>query len=151
VSQEQNWLRLRKRLYEYPSSSPFSSSWHTAPPPSTRLTPSHLLISLVSICPLPSSPSLFTLETLSTELPLGRLCLLLSIHHNGRLFGTKKMAAAKRLCIGVACANPISTLQCPTCLKLGKESFFCSQDCFKTSWVTFSYCPFTSYLMGCAG
>lgn len=44
------------------------------------------------------------------------------------------MATAKRLCIGVACANPISTLQCPTCLKLGKESFFCSQDCFKTSW-----------------
>ncbi|KAG0644653.1 hypothetical protein HOY80DRAFT_858801, partial [Tuber brumale] len=44
------------------------------------------------------------------------------------------MATTKRLCIGVACANPISTLQCPTCLKLGKESFFCSQDCFKSSW-----------------
>jgi len=52
------------------------------------------------------------------------------------------MAAAKRLCIGVACANPISTLQCPTCLKLGRESFFCSQDCFKTSWVTFSLLSF---------
>lgn len=39
------------------------------------------------------------------------------------------------MCIGVACSNPAGTLQCPTCLKLGKESFFCSQDCFKRSWV----------------
>lgn len=46
-----------------------------------------------------------------------------------------KMSAAKRMCIGVSCINPSGTLQCPTCLKLGKESFFCSQDCFKNSWV----------------
>ncbi|KAL7270415.1 Methionine aminopeptidase 1 [Rhizina undulata] len=41
---------------------------------------------------------------------------------------------AKRLCIGVSCSNATGTLQCPTCLKLGKESFFCSQTCFKNSW-----------------
>jgi methionyl aminopeptidase len=42
---------------------------------------------------------------------------------------------AKRKCIGVNCENDAGTLQCPTCLKLGlKESFFCSQDCFKRSW-----------------
>ncbi|KAH0610238.1 uncharacterized protein H6S33_011765 [Morchella sextelata] len=41
-----------------------------------------------------------------------------------------------RMCIGVSCANAAGTLQCPNCLKLGKESFFCSQDCFKTSWPT---------------
>ena len=38
-------------------------------------------------------------------------------------------------CIGVDCPNDASSLQCPTCLKLGKESSFCSQDCFKRSWV----------------
>lgn len=28
-----------------------------------------------------------------------------------------------------------STLQCPTCLKLGIQgSYFCSQDCFKGNW-----------------
>ncbi|KAK6527081.1 Methionine aminopeptidase 1 [Arthrobotrys megalospora] len=38
-------------------------------------------------------------------------------------------------CKGVECTNPAGTLQCPTCLKLGiKNSFFCSQDCFKRSW-----------------
>lgn len=42
---------------------------------------------------------------------------------------------AKRQCIGVDCANEAGSLQCPTCLKTGKESFFCSQDCFKRSWV----------------
>ncbi|XP_067928256.1 methionine aminopeptidase 1-like [Watersipora subatra] len=26
-------------------------------------------------------------------------------------------------------------LQCPTCLKLGLDNFFCNQDCFKGSWV----------------
>jgi len=42
----------------------------------------------------------------------------------------------KRMCIGVDCPNEAGTLQCPTCLKLGlKESYFCSQDCFKRSWV----------------
>ncbi|KAI9816044.1 MAG: Methionine aminopeptidase 1 [Pycnora praestabilis] len=43
-------------------------------------------------------------------------------------------APTKRQCIGVDCENDAGTLQCPTCLKLGKESFFCSQDCFKRSW-----------------
>lgn len=41
----------------------------------------------------------------------------------------------KRKCTGTACDNEASSLQCPTCLKLGKESYFCSQDCFKRSWV----------------
>jgi hypothetical protein len=46
-------------------------------------------------------------------------------------------SAAKRKCLGVDCENDAGTLQCPTCLKLGmKESFFCSQDCFKRSWVS---------------
>ncbi|OWO99981.1 hypothetical protein B2J93_1466 [Marssonina coronariae] len=46
------------------------------------------------------------------------------------------MTAEKaRICIGVDCGNDAGTLQCPTCLKLGiKDSFFCSQDCFKRSW-----------------
>lgn len=49
--------------------------------------------------------------------------------------------AAKRKCIGVDCPNDAGSLQCPTCLKLGlKESFFCSQDCFKRSWVSFLFC-----------
>ncbi|KAM3069144.1 Methionine aminopeptidase 1 [Clarireedia jacksonii] len=43
--------------------------------------------------------------------------------------------ATKRKCMGVDCDNDAGTLQCPTCLKLGmKDSFFCSQDCFKRSW-----------------
>ncbi|KAI0403333.1 methionine aminopeptidase 1 [Xylaria palmicola] len=37
-------------------------------------------------------------------------------------------------CLGANCANMAGTLQCPTCRKLGKESFFCSQDCFKKNW-----------------
>ncbi|KAI7773034.1 methionine aminopeptidase 1 [Diaporthe eres] len=46
--------------------------------------------------------------------------------------------ASKPKCLGVECANDAGALQCPTCLKLGKEnSYFCSQDCFKRSWV----CP----------
>lgn len=58
------------------------------------------------------------------------------------------MTAAIRMCIGVSCSNPSGTLQCPTCLKLGKTSFFCSQDCFKNSWVrrtrSTSHSPFRS-------
>ncbi|KAH8146167.1 uncharacterized protein LAJ45_09857 [Morchella importuna] len=46
------------------------------------------------------------------------------------------MATTAQMCIGVSCANVAGTLQCPNCLKLGKESFFCSQNCFKTSWPT---------------
>ena len=43
---------------------------------------------------------------------------------------------AKRKCIGVDCSEDAGTLQCPTCLKLEiKDSYFCSQDCFKRSWV----------------
>lgn len=37
-------------------------------------------------------------------------------------------------CAGVNCANEAGTLKCPTCLKIGKEISFCSQDCFKKSW-----------------
>ncbi|KKA26786.1 hypothetical protein TD95_003159 [Thielaviopsis punctulata] len=45
------------------------------------------------------------------------------------------MAEAKRKCMGTDCSNDAGTLQCPTCIKLGiKDSFFCSQDCFKKSW-----------------
>ena len=41
-----------------------------------------------------------------------------------------------RQCMGLECPNEAGTLQCPTCLKLSlKDSFFCSQDCFKRSWV----------------
>ncbi|KAK9476983.1 peptidase M24, structural domain-containing protein [Lipomyces japonicus] len=29
-----------------------------------------------------------------------------------------------------------SSLQCPTCLKLGQDSFFCGQECFKLAWPT---------------
>ena len=41
----------------------------------------------------------------------------------------------KRKCIGVDCSNEAEALQCPNCQKLGKESYFCSQECFKRSWV----------------
>lgn len=34
----------------------------------------------------------------------------------------------------MSCENQAGTLQCPNCLKRGKESYFCSQDCFKRSW-----------------
>ncbi|KAH9897502.1 methionine aminopeptidase 1 [Xylariomycetidae sp. FL2044] len=39
-------------------------------------------------------------------------------------------------CSGKDCANEATSLQCPTCLKLGKNSYFCSQDCFKKNWNT---------------
>ncbi|EQK98592.1 methionine aminopeptidase 1 [Ophiocordyceps sinensis CO18] len=42
---------------------------------------------------------------------------------------------AKKKCLGVDCDNKAGSLQCPTCLKLGiKDSYFCSQDCFKRNW-----------------
>ncbi|KAE8403247.1 peptidase M24, structural domain-containing protein [Aspergillus pseudonomiae] len=42
---------------------------------------------------------------------------------------------SKRKCLGVDCENEAPALQCPTCLKLGmKDSYFCSQDCFKKNW-----------------
>ncbi|KAK3326648.1 peptidase M24, structural domain-containing protein [Apodospora peruviana] len=43
-------------------------------------------------------------------------------------------APAKRKCSGGDCDNDAGSLQCPTCLKLGKDNFFCSQDCFKRNW-----------------
>ena len=45
--------------------------------------------------------------------------------------------STKRKCLGADCENDASSLQCPSCLKLGvKDSFFCSQDCFKKNWVS---------------
>ncbi|KAH6665321.1 methionine aminopeptidase [Plectosphaerella plurivora] len=44
---------------------------------------------------------------------------------------------AKRKCLGADCPNDAGALQCPTCLKAGiKDSFFCSQDCFKKNWTS---------------
>lgn len=42
----------------------------------------------------------------------------------------------KPVCASIECKNE-AHLQCPTCVKLGKNenSFFCSQDCFKKTWV----------------
>jgi hypothetical protein len=48
---------------------------------------------------------------------------------------------ATRKCVGVDCQNDAGSLQCPTCLKSGIDSFFCSQDCFKRSWVGFLVLP----------
>lgn len=48
-------------------------------------------------------------------------------------------------CLGADCENDAGSLQCPTCLKIGiKDSFFCSQDCFKRNWVRLApiYLPF---------
>ncbi|KAK1830095.1 putative methionine aminopeptidase [Podospora conica] len=43
----------------------------------------------------------------------------------------------KRKCLGADCSNDAGSLQCPKCLTLGiKDSFFCSQDCFKKNWST---------------
>ncbi|XPS71306.1 Methionyl aminopeptidase [Ascochyta lentis] len=41
---------------------------------------------------------------------------------------------APRKCAGTDCENDAGSLQCPNCQKLGKESYFCSQDCFKRNW-----------------
>lgn len=46
-------------------------------------------------------------------------------------------ATPARKCAGGDCDNDAGSLQCPTCLKLGvKDSYFCSQDCFKRNWVS---------------
>ncbi|KAI5461943.1 methionine aminopeptidase 1 [Mariannaea sp. PMI_226] len=37
-------------------------------------------------------------------------------------------------CMGQSCENTAAALQCPTCLKMGIDSYFCSQDCFKKNW-----------------
>ncbi|KAF1990295.1 methionine aminopeptidase [Aulographum hederae CBS 113979] len=42
----------------------------------------------------------------------------------------------KPKCQGADCSNDAGQLQCPKCQKLGKDSFFCSQDCFKRNWGT---------------
>ncbi len=65
-------------------------------------------------------------------------------------------SVAKRKCMGADCKNDAGSLQCPTCLKLGiKDSFFCSQDCFKRNWVCFIsiLCPAESVgtFRRCAG
>lgn len=49
------------------------------------------------------------------------------------IMGTETTTTRK--CLGADCENDASSLQCPTCQKMGKESFFCSQDCFKKNWV----------------
>ncbi|KAI3325314.1 methionine aminopeptidase 1 [Xylariaceae sp. AK1471] len=46
----------------------------------------------------------------------------------------KSESLPERKCLGVDCENDAGALQCPTCLKLDKESYFCSQDCFKRNW-----------------
>lgn len=44
---------------------------------------------------------------------------------------------SKRKCLGADCEEDAGDLQCPTCLKQGiKDSYFCSQDCFKRNWNT---------------
>lgn len=49
--------------------------------------------------------------------------------------------SGKKKCLGVDCENDAGPLQCPTCLKTGiKDSFFCSQDCFKRNWVCLPLC-----------
>ncbi|KAI1646841.1 methionine aminopeptidase [Daldinia loculata] len=41
----------------------------------------------------------------------------------------------KKTCLLAGCENKAESLQCPTCLKLGIDnSYFCSQDCFKSAW-----------------
>ncbi|PHH59429.1 hypothetical protein CDD81_3215 [Ophiocordyceps australis] len=43
----------------------------------------------------------------------------------------------KKICLGDDCDKEAGSLQCPTCLKLSiKDSFFCSQECFKKNWGT---------------
>lgn len=47
------------------------------------------------------------------------------------------LVPSKKRCLGADCEKDAGALQCPTCLKIGmKDSFFCSQDCFKKSWVS---------------
>ncbi|KAJ4286446.1 Methionine aminopeptidase 1 [Kalmusia sp. IMI 367209] len=43
-------------------------------------------------------------------------------------------APTARKCSGKDCENDAGQLQCPNCQKMGKESYFCSQDCFKRNW-----------------
>lgn len=72
-------------------------------------------------------------------------CLYLHVSTTQRIMAEEPVA--KRKCIGLDCNNDASSLQCPNCLKLDiKDSFFCSQDCFKRSWVrTLSLLPTTTH------
>jgi zf-MYND-like zinc finger, mRNA-binding len=54
---------------------------------------------------------------------------------NANSFAMDQAAEKPRKCPGVDCENDASTLKCPTCLKQEIETCFCSQDCFKRSWV----------------
>jgi methionyl aminopeptidase len=54
---------------------------------------------------------------------------------------------ATRKCRGLECPKDAGSLQCPTCLKMGLDSFFCSQDCFKRSWVGDSNLLFTARIL----
>ncbi|KAK3072275.1 Methionine aminopeptidase 1 [Teratosphaeriaceae sp. CCFEE 6253] len=53
--------------------------------------------------------------------------------------------AGARKCEGADCSNDAGALQCPTCQKLGREAYFCGQDCFKRNWVDGHFNPFPSY------
>lgn len=59
---------------------------------------------------------------------------------------TATEAAAPRQCEGADCTNDAGTLQCPTCQKQGKDSYFCSQDCFKRNWVRNTFGRGLSYV-----
>jgi methionyl aminopeptidase len=53
--------------------------------------------------------------------------------------GAEESLAKLRKCLRVGCAHEAGSLQCPTCLKQGiNDSYFCSQECFKKSWVGIS-------------
>ncbi|OTB18117.1 hypothetical protein K445DRAFT_314937 [Daldinia sp. EC12] len=43
--------------------------------------------------------------------------------------------SVKKTCLSPGCEKEAESLQCPTCLNLGIDnSYFCSQDCFKSAW-----------------
>ena len=46
----------------------------------------------------------------------------------------RDVTATEGMCAGLDCQKEAGSLKCPTCLKIGKETSFCSQDCFKKSW-----------------
>lgn len=77
----------------------------------------------------PSQPKqIIALQTLSAQVD--------STKTNTRASTMTSEPPAKKKCLGVDCDNDAGSLQCPTCLKLGvKDSYFCSQDCFKKNWV----------------
>lgn len=56
--------------------------------------------------------------------------------------------SVKPVCASIECKNE-AHLQCPTCVKLSlnEGSFFCSQDCFKKSWVQCLIQQFVCYML----